>query len=551
VFASLLYDTGIWSGIYLIAFVWITTTGLLQLARGGGLLPSLALARVAGRLLLQAVPIMVVLFVLFPRLPGPLWGLPGDTSSGATGLSGEMSPGDITNLGLSDEVAFRVTFGSIRPSPSELYWRGPVLANFNGRTWSRDNGMRRRPGDSLEFRGEPVRYEISLEPNDRPWLFSLDMPAEWSTDSRRRTIGMGSDYQLRMFGAEARTSALTYTATSYTDYSAREPLSPTQRSLFTRLPPDRNPRTRELAETWAAESPEPRAIVERALGFLREQEFFYTLTPPPLGRETADEFLFETREGFCEHYASAFTILLRSADIPARVVTGYQGGELNSFGDYYIVRQSDAHAWTEVWFEDEGWVRVDPITAVAPERIALGIDGAAIDRQTARAGVRSLALARQLMQAWDTANTYWERWVVGYSFQLQRALIERLGFERPSLANLLAATIIAMIVLMLGLSVYLTARFRRESQRDPAARCFARFGRRLGRLRVEPMRTGETPIQYAERAARTVPAAAERIRAVVGAYLAARYEPDRDGAALAHLDALVRDFSRQSAPASR
>jgi transglutaminase-like putative cysteine protease len=550
VFASLLYGGSILTGLYLIGFVWVTTVGLLQLGRGGVLLPSWPTAKYCARLLLQSVPIMVVLFLLFPRLPGPLWGIPGSTSSGASGLSGEMSPGDITDLGLSDEVAFRAEFFDGPPAPSDLYWRGPVLTNFNGRTWSRDRGMRGDARATLTHFGASSQYRVTLEPSRQPWLFALEMPEAWSSLNRRRTIVMGSDYQLQSFAGDGRAGLFEYQVTSHSRYSAKEELTERQLEVFRRLPEGSNPRTRELAQSWLADSPSPRTTIDRALEFFRGEEFFYTLTPPALGTHTADEFLFETREGFCEHYASAFTIMLRSAGLPARVVTGYQGGELNPLAEYYIVRQSDAHAWTEVWLEDEGWVRIDPITTVAPERIALGSVSSVLGRQTSGAALRRMALTRQLLLAWDTANTYWDRWVIGYTFQLQRSLLERMGFDRPRVEDLLLATVVAMIALMSGLSIYLTLRFRKERHRDPAAGYFARFIRRLHRYRVDPIRPGEAPTQYAERAVAVLPSSASEINAIVRAYLAARYEPTVDNRAIDRLAELVTSFSPKRAPAS-
>lgn len=542
VFAGLLYGGGILTGAFLVGFVLITTVGLLQLGRGGALLPGWPTAKYAARLLLQATPIMIALFILFPRLPGPLWGIPGSTSSGATGLSGEMSPGDITDLGLSDEIAFRVEFMGTPPAASDLYWRGPVLSNFDGRTWTIDRGMRRRAIDTLEFIGGQSVYHVSLEPTDQPWLFALDMPRSWTSETRRRTIAMGSDYQLRSFTGGGLAPVFEYEVTSYTDYAAREPLTEANRKALTRLPDGRNPRSRALAESWLRDSPTPRSVIDHAMDFLRGEEFFYTLTPPPLGLHSADEFLFETREGFCEHYASAFTILMRAAGIPARVVTGYQGGELNPIGDYYVVRQADAHAWVEVWLEDDGWVRVDPIAAVAPERIAFGSLSSAMDRRTATSGFRRSGLVRQFLMALDTVDTFWNRYVVGYGFRLQRGLLERLGVDRPSLADLLSATILATLALMILLSVYLTMRFRRERHRDPAAKCFGRFTQRLRTRNVPPLGPGETPAQYAARAMTALPESAAQIREIVSTYLAARYEPDDQLAALSRLRLLVDRF---------
>jgi transglutaminase-like putative cysteine protease len=462
-----------------------------------------------------------------------------------------MSPGDITNLGLSDDVAFRVEFLAPPPDSADLYWRGPVLTNFNGRTWTRDRGMRSRPSRTVQFMGTPSVYRVSLEPTDQPWLFALDMPQSWTSGSRRRTIVMGSDYQLRSFTAGGRSGGFQYQVTSYTRYAAREPLTQNQLRAFTRLPEERNPRTRALARSWLRDNPSPRAIVERAMDFLRSEEFFYTLTPPPLGLDTADEFLFATREGFCEHYASAFTIMLRAAGVPARVVTGYQGGELNPLGQYYIVRQSDAHAWTEVWFDDDGWVRVDPITAVAPERIAMGSLDSVISRRASTGTLGRFAFIRTVVLGWDAVSTFWDRYIIGYSAQLQRGLLERLGFDQPSVANLLSATILTTLALMLMLTAYLTVRFRSERHRDPAASCYARFVRYMRRCNVVPHAPGETPTAFGERAAAALPGSAGEIRAIVSTYLAARYEPDSDLAALRRLRDLVDSFRPKSAPGSR
>ncbi|MGD8810403.1 MAG: DUF3488 and transglutaminase-like domain-containing protein, partial [Gammaproteobacteria bacterium] len=348
VFAGLLREDTALSGVYLLVFVWLTTVGLMQLGRRGDLMRTRFTTRLAGRMLLQSVPIMIALFVLFPRLPGPLWQTNESEDAGSTGLSDSMAPGDITNLGLSDEIAFRVAFADSAPAAQDLYWRGPVLAEFDGRTWTPRRGMWLNARNTLSFRGEPVQYTVSLEPGKRRWAFALEMPAEWST-SRRRNIVMRSDYQLVTFGAEPPSSRLSYDVTSYSDFTAAEPLTASQQAVYLRLPEGYNPRTAELMDALRRDAGSPTEIVNKALSYFSDGEFFYTLTPPPLGRDSVDDFLFATKEGFCEHYASAFTVMMRFAGIPARVVTGYHGAELNPYGQYYIVREYNAHAWAEVW----------------------------------------------------------------------------------------------------------------------------------------------------------------------------------------------------------
>jgi transglutaminase-like putative cysteine protease len=453
-FASVLTERGPLTAAYLVLLVWVTTVALLQLGRRGPLLPNGTTARLAGRLLLHALPITVVLFVLFPRLPGPLWAIPGSTSSGASGLNDTMSPGDITDLGLSDEVAFRVEFDSRPPRAGDLYWRGPSMTHFNGRTWSMLQGGRRgeRVKDSTEYYGEPTQYRVMLEPNGRNWAFALDMAREWTGD---RNLRMGSDYQLGTFFGGPSARRLDYEVTSYIDYSAREPLTENERNLFRNLPEDSSPRARALAASWVTDQPSPQLVIDRAMDYLRSQPFQYTLTPPALGAQPVDEFLFETREGFCEHYASALTVLLRAAGLPARVVTGYQGGELNGIGNY-IIRQSDAHALTEVWLEDRGWIRVDAVAAVAPERVAIGSGRWSEARDTIAGAVLRNSWLRQTALLWDAVNTRWHAWVVGYGPELQRALLESLGIVNLRRAErwavLLGLTVAGSVGLLLALT---------------------------------------------------------------------------------------------------
>ena len=455
-----------------------------------------------------------------------------------------MSPGDITNLGLSDEVAFRVEFDGQPPRANDLYWRGPSLTHFNGRTWSMLQGGRRgeRVADTIEYRGEPTSYRVMLEPDGRNWLFALDMPASWTGDNSLR---MGSDYQLGTFFGGPRPRRLDYRVTSYVDYSAREPLTEREREMFSALPAESSPRARALASTWVDDGPSGAEIIERAMAYLRSQPFQYTLTPPALGAQPVDEFLFETREGFCEHYASALTVLLRAAGLPARIVMGYQGGELNGIGGYYIVRQSDAHAWTEVWLADEGWVRVDGVAAVAPERVALGFDGvgAAMPRQPrcvrgvgppsrVLLGRHRDALASVDHRLWPRAAARPAR-VARFRQPAPRATLGRLARARRHHDRRAAARLEPVPVVAPPAHAPQSMR-----QRCASPRSFAN----LQRHEVQTRAPSEGPRAYAERAADALPHAATRIRGVVELYLRARYEPDADGAALAALAAEVAAF---------
>jgi hypothetical protein len=382
-----------------------------------------------------------------------------------------------------------------------------------------------------------------LDPNGRNWAFALDMAARWSGNNNLR---MNSDYQLGTFFGPPNARRMEYTVTSYVDYRAREPLTAGEIEVFRRLPEDSSPRARALAQGWLGDAPTGATIVARAMDYLRSQPFFYTLTPPALGSQPVDEFLFETREGFCEHYASAMTVLLRAAGLPARVVMGYQGGELNGFGGYYIVRQSDAHAWTEVWLEDEGWVRVDPVAAVAPDRVALGSSRYGANRGGIADAVLRNTWLRQAMLAWDTVNTRWRAWVLGYGPELQRALLDRLGFgglrRAQRSAVLLGLAVVTTVFFLAGLSGYLAWRKRHRTEVDAAAACFAKFTRRLARLRVRQPAAGEGPRVYADHAAAALPHLTLEIRTITELYLRARYEPDADRTSLGELEARVAAF---------
>ena len=539
-FAGLLRQNSLVIVLYLLGFVWFTTIGLLQLGRRGPLLGTWTTAKLAGRLLVHALPIMLVLFVLFPRLPGPLWALPGANTSGRTGLSDTMSPGDLTELGLSDDVAFRVEFHERPPGPGELYWRGPVLSNFNGRTWSGDGvQLRGRIVDTLEYSGDPVNYRVMLEPHGRRWVFALDMPAVWPDG---QGILMDSHYQLIRFPRSIR-SRVDYELTSYPAYHAGEALTDAQREVYLALPDGSNPRSRELARQWREVSANPRDIIRSALNIFRTETFYYTLTPPALGAHPADEFLFQTREGFCGHYASAFTVLMRAAGIPARVVTGYQGGELNPLGQYYIIYQSNAHAWTELWLEEEGWVRVDPTAAVAPDRIRYGLSSGSLAGQRIAGGAFSrLAWLRTAALAWDAANTYWNDWVVNYGPQIQRNLLRALGVARPHWSKLVGLGAVLLALLLGALMIYLTWTYRARRHEDAAARHFSSFCRKLVGASVPPRRPAEGPVDFGRRATEALPNASANIGDITEAYVRVRYEPGGGTSELERLRQLVRSF---------
>lgn len=523
VFAALLTDRGPLVLAYLAVTVLAATGALLQASREGPALPYRVGLRHSRRLILHALPVMLILFLLFPRLPGPLWGIPANSSQAVTGLGNTMSPGDITDLGLSDDIAFRVAFDDRAPTLDLLYWRGPVLSEFDGRTWSAlPSGFGNRVRDQVELLGEPVSYRMVMEPHHKRWVLALDMPGEWASDKVR----MNRFYQLVTRDIEKRRS---FEITSYPQYRAKQPLSDDLQRYYLRLPEGSNPRTQELAERLRTESPDAETLIANALGFFQLETFFYTLTPPPLGRHTADEFLFDTREGFCEHYASAFAILMRYAGLPARVVTGYQGGELNGFGDYFIIRQSDAHAWVEVWLEDAGWVRIDPTAAVAPLRISDGLSNA-MGRQepVPGRGLDWVPGLRQLVLAWDAVGSFWNDWVLDYGPELQFDLLSKLGFEEADYRDLVAAAVVLLGLFGLALTGYLALTMRRQLSGDPWRRSYARLERRLAKYDIH-RQPWEGPIDFSRRAARLHPEIRPALDQATQLYVAGRYGADSRG----------------------
>jgi protein-glutamine gamma-glutamyltransferase len=425
-------------------------TGLVNSHMPVGRPPLLQAAKTAGWMALLGAPIMAVMFMLFPRI-APLWGLPGDAMSGRSGLSGSMQVGSMASLALDDTIAMRVRFDSPRPPQSELYFRGPVLSTFDGREWRtlRSNlPQRYQLAADLQTSGDAVRYQITLAANNRPWLLTLD-----ATPDKPEIVGytpsMTADLQWQT--DQPMADLVRYRATSYTQFRHGPQKLAVGLQDYLDLPPGFNPRTLQLAAEMRrspalaqAKTPE---LVNAVMQRLRTGGYEYTLEPGVFGPNSADEFWFDRKAGFCEHIASSFVLLMRALDVPARIVTGYQGGDVNSVDGLWTVRQSDAHAWSEVWIAGQGWVRVDPTSAVAPGRTGTlmrlrprpNVFTQAIDTV-------SPALSINLRALWEAANNNWNQWVLNYSQAKQMTLLRNLGFDSPSWEDL-SYVLIALVVL--------------------------------------------------------------------------------------------------------
>jgi transglutaminase-like putative cysteine protease len=499
------------------------------------------LLRQAAVMLAQALPFMLVLFVLFPRVPGPLWGLPLDAHSGMSGLSDTMSPGSISQLSLSGAVAFRARFEGEAPPARDLYWRGPVLTRFDGRAW-RQGDAARRLTDTLPYAlaGPPRSYEVTLEPHNRRWLFALETVTALPAGARISDDGqvLGSD-AVRSRRRDRFESVLAARPGADASSSVLE--------AARQLPRNGNPRARELALTLRATGSSAADTVDAALRLFQREPFVYTLTPPLLGADGIDEFLFDTRRGFCEHYAGAFVFLMRAAGMPARVVTGYQGGERNSIDDYLVVRQSDAHAWAEVWLPGEGWRRVDPTAAILPSRIERGLADLPAGEPVPFAARADLGWLRSLHHQWDAANNAWNQWVLSYDQQKQRALLSRLGMARPDWQ---AMTVwLAALCALLAAALTLWA-MRRSVSADALTRAWAGIDAAL-RPAGLGRETWEGPLDYAARIARLRPDLATDLGRACRLYADARYGTAPPAAAARDIKACARALRRPRTPPRR
>jgi protein-glutamine gamma-glutamyltransferase len=475
--------------------------------------PPLAQLRQAGLMLGQALPLMLLMFVLFPRIQGPLWGLPSDAHAGVTGLSDTMAPGSISRLSQSDAIAFRVHFDGRMPPHAQLYWRGPVLSEFDGRTWrlAPEKPIRGLPYDEPKTGG--INYEVTLESDGHRWLFALELPGKLPADAVA-----SRDYV--PLAKRPVMSRMRYAVRSFPSLHAGLDESPRVLRQALALPAGSNPRTRALAERWRRQAHSDAEILDLAKTFFFRQHLIYTLNPPLLGEQSADEFLFDTHRGFCEHFANAFAVAMRAAGIPARVVTGYQGGEVNSVDGYLTVRQYDAHAWTEVWLRDRGWLRVDPTAISAPTRIDLDLAAAlpASDRLPLLMRA-NLSWLRGLRDRVDAVTNAWNQWVLGYNQERQREFLRRLGMPSPNWQSMGAALAVLSGLTMLALTAW---NLRSRRRLDPAARLWQQVGRRLAR-RGLARRPEEGPLDYADRVATALPDHADDINAIATRYARVRY----------------------------
>jgi transglutaminase-like putative cysteine protease len=482
-------------------------------------------------MLVQAGPLMLLLFFLFPRVQGPLWGLPQDAYGGVSGLSDTMAPGNLSSLALSDAIAFRAEFEGEPPPARLLYWRGPVMWEFDGTTWSMGQAALAKYTPP-QAGGPQYRYSVVLEAHNRDWLFALESATLVPDNARFTSDG-------RVVAQFPVRSRIRYDLTSATAPEPRPDEAPSLLRRASRLPTGFNPRASALASEWRTQTQLDAEIVGKAIAFMRAGRYLYTLEPPLLGEHSVDNFLFDTKAGFCEHFSSAFVFLMRAAGVPARVVLGYQGGEVNPVDRIVTVRQSDAHAWAEVFLKGRGWVRVDPTAASAPGRLESGLARSVPDAASLPFLMRTeLQWLRGLRYRWEAVAHKWNVWVLGYNPDRQRDL---LGFVGIPDADWRALTATLFTVLGLITAGLLAWSLRRFVSPDPVQKAWRAFCRKLAKRGLERM-PQEGPRDYSTRAARALPAARLAILRIGALYIALRYGARTGAEKVAELRRLVRQL---------
>ena len=546
---AFLYSQSVIVTIYIAFCITVILGAMISLNRSSFENNNKSTWRMAWRITLQAVPLTIVLFLVFPRI-APLWAVPVQTSAGTTGVSDEMSPGDLSSLGRSNELAFRVQFENGPPPLHEdLYWRGLVLENFDGETWTRRRGRSSYSSaaeyanfqfswrDRVRLSNETLEYNVIQEPTQQPWLYGLHL-----ADPVSRDIFQSRNFETFNNGLVAK--RISYDMRSYVGSQTDILLLDSARRRNLNIPEQGNARSRRFAEELRASVNDDREYVYAVLAHFQQNPFFYTLNPALLGENRVDDFLFNTREGFCEHYASTFAFLMRAAGVPTRVVVGYQGAEYNRFEDYMMIYQYNAHAWNEVWLEGEGWVRFDPTGAVSPTRIQLGVEAALQDDpaffdESLLAAVGRFSWVNTLRLRLDAVEYEWNRRVVNYDEEIQFELLERLfGEVTQQKAVFLLIGLAGIVILGVGISII---RIDSGTKQDPVAKLYQTVSNELAKVGLE-RQFGEGPIDYCNRVCSAKPELKEVMETLTELYIAMNYR--NAGESDSEVSSQLQDFKQ-------
>ncbi|MCU7940784.1 MAG: DUF3488 and transglutaminase-like domain-containing protein [gamma proteobacterium symbiont of Bathyaustriella thionipta] len=486
--------------------------------------------RLITHLFVKALPIAIILFLFFPRIPGPLWSLPEDGQSSSTGLSDTMYPGSVSELVDSDEIAFRIDFNGTIPSADKLYWRGPVLSETDGFLWSqkKPEPLRKSFPEVVQNTSDPLSYTITMEPHQKKWLFALEMPTNTQGDTIEGFY-LSTDFQLlNKYNIHQLTQ---YDVTSATQFFLNQ-VTEDELKAALKFPSSSNPETYQLGKQWQATYNDPRQIVLTGLNYFKNNPFYYTKKPEVMLDNPSDQFLFDELRGFCEHYASSFVLLMRSAGVPARVVTGYQGIEKNDVGNYYIVRQSNAHAWAEVWLEDDGWLRVDPTTMIPANRIEADIFQTNLERLnfsslnfpdlpnlSAQQKTTFYNFYKQLKQSIDNIKHSWNNWILGYDKSKQGLLLKLMGLNThwQTLIFLLLAAMISLVVIIQLVNIY-----QQHRKTDKVYHHYLKFINKLNRAGMS-LQISEGPEAVKQKAIIQFPQQRLLIQNIINHYIQIRY----------------------------
>jgi transglutaminase-like putative cysteine protease len=497
VVTNFFYSQSIPNAALMFLVVTILTTCLISLNDAKQALNGRSQFKLASHMLLQAIPLMLLLFVLFPRISGPLWGLPTDAHSAKTGIDNNMTLGKISQLIQSDEIAFRVEFNGQQPAQSELYWRGPVLWHSDGVTWTElHNETKAASQPNIVTVGTAYNYTATVEAHNAHWLFALDLP-------NALPVGIKANFTQdgQLLSNDRLRQRQQYQLSAHTQYRFNEDNDRYLADAL-QLPKNQHPRTQQLAQQWLQQTQLPLELVQLALTYFNQQDFYYTLSPPQLAGDTIDNFLFESRRGFCEHYAASFTILMRAAGVPTRIVTGYQGGEINPVDDFLVIRQRDAHAWTEVWVKGQGWVRVDPTAAVAKHRIDQGMNTIMplnMRSPLLLSNSRQLAeLWQTLRNNWDALDNSWNQWILAYGPELQKEFLSKLGMPSPNWQQMVIWLSVSLSIVLLLISILI---FYQRKRLAPVVFLYQKFCSKVAVNR----KASEGPIDFADRVKQLYP----------------------------------------------
>ena len=529
---NFLFSQSIATAVYMFLCIFFTLITMISINQKKIIIPLKEKSIISLKLIAYSLPIMIILFLFFPRITGPLWNTNNDQTQAKSGLSDSMEPGLISQLVYSNDLVFRAKFNNQTPPQHKLYWRALTLINFDGRKWTKPTNS--ESGAVLRINSNGYEYTVTMEASNKKWLYLLDLPYQINKKHQ-----INSDFTSHT--ANSINTLTQYTAQSSQNYYMSNDLDPVFKTLALSTP-DLNKKTRALAERWQQKSTDTEEIIRQALAFFAQQGFSYTLSPARLTRTSAiDQFLFETREGFCEHYASAFATLMRHAGIPSRIVLGYLGGELNPIDNIISVNQSMAHAWTEVWIDGKGWIRIDPTAAIAPDRINVNISSALKDNKDLpfhlTINSEALLAIKQLMNAIDNQ---WNQWVLNYDETHQKKFLKFLtgvDYSLKDISNLFIQII--LITLLLTGFAYLFNNLKKK--KDPVKNDYQLFLKKLNKAGL-PKLSSEGPRDYKDRLIKHFPAQKQEISFIMENYINLRYRKDIATASAERLRKAIRQF---------